>query len=64
MIVDVEVEEGQAVTEITISEDITFNTFSMVLEVLYIGKKEDAWRVLVRVKLRASTRVKLRAFHL
>ena len=32
--------EGHTVTEITISEDITFNTFSMVLKFLYTGKKE------------------------
>ena len=51
-IVDVEDEEGRTVTEITISEDITFNTFSIVLEFLYTGKKEVAWRVSVRVKLR------------
>ena len=51
-IVDVDDEEGHTAIEITISEDIPFNTFSMVLEFLYTGKKEIAGRVFVRLKLR------------
>ena len=46
-IIDIEDDEGHAATEIPISEDITFNTFSILLE-FYTRKKDVAGCVSVR----------------